>query len=154
MCKYICLVKSLQFYEIWRQVDEVRTVANVQNTVVLRQVMMSKHCILSHALLCYCTFLLDYAPFHVKEENVFLWWRITGVFPSALTLRLGAIQMPKAYKLFQLRAHPQFLICCPVGQMFSLHGGKESTQRFQLSRVSKCEATWQRARPIPTSLLL
>lgn len=76
-----------------------------------------------------------------------------GGISISLTLRLGAIQMPKAYKLFQLRAHPQFLICCPVGQMFSLHGGKESTQRFQLSRVSKCEATWQRARPIPTSLL-
>lgn len=48
-------------------------VENVQNTVVLRQVIMSKHCILSYALLRYCVFLLGSVPFHVKVEKVFLW---------------------------------------------------------------------------------
>lgn len=72
----------------------------------------------------------------------------------SLTLSLGAIPAQKAYKLFRLREHHCLLIYCPVGQMFSLHGGKERMQRFQLSRVTKCEPTWQQARPIPTSLLL
>lgn len=133
MCKYICLVKSLQFYEIRRRVEQTPNVANVQNTVVLRQVMMSKHCILSHALLCYCVFLFNDVPSHVKEDNVFLWWRITRAFPSA------KLHSTKGWEPFQRRRHincsdsvhiPGFLFVVQLGKCSPCTEGRRGCKDF------------------------
>lgn len=113
MCKYFCLVKSLQFFEIRRRVEEVPTVANVQNTVALRQVLMSNHCVSSHALLRYCVLLLDDAQFHVKRRDCVPATENNGGISINPTRRLRAIQTPKAPELFRLRAHPWFLMRCP-----------------------------------------
>lgn len=110
---------------------------------------MSKHCVLSYALLRYCAFLFDHVPLHAEEEKVFFsdgrgrtHKRDISV---SLTSRLGAVPAQKAEKLLRLRAHPCSLIGCPAGQMFSLHGGVggggERTQRLRPSPVTKREPT-------------
>lgn len=133
MCKYICLVESLQFYEIWWGRGR-----NVQNTVVKGRWLCRYNWVLSYAPLCYCVFLFDYVmcPVCARRNDSSVMTNVTRYFCQPDMTVGSHSDAEGGWTVLTTRT---------LGQIYRMCGGRERPQRFQLSSIGK-NADWHDSR--------